>query len=301
MSVQLEKTVDRRRVVKGAAWSVPAVIAAGAVPAQAVSPGKNANATTGLYVTVARTNGATGVQLQAEMNNILWTGPTSEPDVNWDDARGCSNAVPMANGEGIYTPHGTLSSLGKIGGTGFWLSSPQTPDGRPASGTATLGKGAQFAIDYIVLRPGGPRFNTTSKARPWAFRKGTSEVRSDEPTPYRPYFNQVKSDYAPSGPDRVEPVTINGVPYNKWTGTILFTTKADLVAEGPNEKYAQIDLSRPSVTVTSGDVYGFRATVRPVSGTIVTNSNGKRTTTQLTDAVQSQTAYWVPCNLKGAV
>lgn len=300
MSVQLEKTVDRRRVVKGAAWSVPAVIAAGSVPAQAVSPGKNANATTGLFVTVARTNGPTGTQHMADIDQVFWNGPGSEPDFRWDDAQGCSNAVLTTNGEGLFTPRGTIGSDGQIGGTGFWLSSPRTADGQWTSGTASLLAGAQFAVDYVILRVRSDQWTSVTKGRGSGFINGTGRLEKGVSNGYRSHISQVETVRTTSN-ESYKPVTINGRKFYEWSGTLNFKTKADLIASGPTEKYAQLSLAKGPVTGNSGEVFGFRATVRPVSGTIVTNSNGKRTTTQLTDAVQPQTAFWVPCDLKGAV
>lgn len=142
---------SRRSVVKGAAWTVPTVVAAVSAPAFAMS---QVSTDVGLFVSASRSQGGIGYQ-----NGNNTGAGSSTSDLNWNSGAGRpANCNYYTNGEGTFTPHST-SRTGVDGSysssSGFWFATPRQGGEHVKGSTATLEAGARFTTRVTFTVPAG--------------------------------------------------------------------------------------------------------------------------------------------------
>ncbi|MDY6055433.1 hypothetical protein [Micrococcus sp.] len=235
------------------------------------------------------------------------------PDVNWSDATGPS-AYDFMNGEGRYTPVGTLGAVSggaaPARGSGFWISSPLDSSGQPIRGGQTvLKKGAIFQVEFTLTyadqtaangwlkgpRLLGYRYIPNSKTDPaydpaWAQYGGLRPTFwGDTPTTSR--IRKASSEPARTGINSVETT----LQFNSWQatrtslvhrGTATFTTTADVVvptASNGTARYGQLQMDTNTIFEAdlANQLDNITAVLSVVQGTVEVTANGQTTTVPL--------------------
>lgn len=289
--------LSRRKLVKGTAWSVPAVIASTSVPAFAASAPKLA-IQSGLFVSTQYNGGFVGY-VGSNSSTGHATSPSSyfaaapgtqESDLNWNDGTSKPTSISYVNGEGSFTPvtNGATASNGSyLSGSGFWFSVPTTDvnsgTSYVAGSTAVLAAGATFVTQVEFTIPAGanaawPGSNVTVAGQTW--NKAISGNLSTL-TASAPYLQTgaVAGTWSASTPTN----TKNADGSYTFRGTITFkTTTALTLTQSGTKYYAQVIIM--PATVQLNPAYGwnyFSLTSSIQSASITYTGNGVTSTTTL--------------------
>ena len=274
MTSPTKSGISRRRVLTGAAWSAPVVVASAAVPAYAASRE--------LVVEYSAFSQAFDLHPDQPFSTKFGADSVTVP---LENSFG-SSENPKSNGGGNYTPGGSLGD-NTFGGVGFWLSAPLAPDGSYA-GTSTLKAGSTFYVSYTIV------FAKESEVRApetWgttgeggiipAFE--THPGMSVTANPSVKAFNGAAYSYT-----FLEP-TINTTT---WDGDIQITLLEDLSVSSTNGKaaYNQLVFSQiPILYSTTSSTYSLTVEVRagdsPIEVTPASGSAYSATSTNALDQV----------------
>lgn len=283
--------VTRRRATQGVAWAIPALVATGAAPAVAASPG-TVTLDYGVFVTSVYTqpggyfgSDPTGVSTTSAPSTVpgSFSGgrTTGTSDLRWIDGSGPqAGATSYQNGSGSFTPGGTSTTAGRNDGrSGFWFSAPTTAPGTGTGyvGSATLAAGATFTTTFTYTIPAGSAFvYPTYFGKSWN-TAGTATLAHLNPTGNA---NLVDLQAAASLTFSTPTVTTNADGSKTFTGVITTkTTEAITVSAG---KIGQVTFL-PQVSVYSTSYSSFSMTSQissavitysgvPVSGTTLSGS-----------------------------
>lgn len=277
-----DQEMSRRQIMSGLAWSVPAIATAAGAPAYAASPSPYV-ATGGMFNTVEASGygydrydgGARSIQQgfahgTVDGNDRNWNDVTGYPSVAIGNPGVRSNVVNL---QGSYTPGGTTGpTYGQnFYGTGMWVSSPVTADGRAVAGSTTLASGAVFQMCLKIV---GVR--SAAVAAPSGYVQTNSLVANTVSNGTRLAVNGVplslaKTTWSVSGPDSQRLYT--------GQGCITFRTTGDLSVAGTNSKtnYTQLTLT-PGLQLQAGlgnGVMLYCSTLSFVSGSFQVNVGGE--------------------------
>lgn len=265
---------SRRTLVKGAAWTVPALTIAAAAPVLAAS---HDGSRAGLFVQIIGDNGGVGIS-HASTRNPMYP----EEDFNWSDANKVASGLLTANGEGVFTPGGTIGTGSDVAGTGFWISVPMNAnDTAIADGQVILKKGAQFALDYQIQlsfaatanRLADPAKAVDIDGQPrimqnWSAATGITSVNNGSTTT-RASTSAVAMAY------KRESYTYNMDGYDgSQTNPVMnftyrYTTNADVVLKASGGKlYTQLLFSAPPIRAMFNSITAMAVRVRPISGMV---------------------------------
>lgn len=163
--------LSRRTLVKGTAWTVPAIVVAAGAPALASSRPEPTSPTGNSFLAIAAANvnnptikdpiyDYTGTTDSVGLPTVLWKDSSSTPTVNWNDS-GCQSAQTFSRGVGVFTPHGTKGiapgapgagfSDSAVSGSGIWIGSPVDQWGNPMSGRTVLSAGTTIVVTVTAL------------------------------------------------------------------------------------------------------------------------------------------------------
>lgn len=288
--------LNRRQIIKGAAWSAPVVIASTTIPAYAASQVKIQS---GLFVTTQYNGGFVGYTStndsvgHAATPAAYFAAPagSQEADINWNDATGKpTNASLYANGEGSFTPvtnSGTGSAGGYTTSSGFWFSVPttnvKTGANYIAGSKTTLAAGAVFVTQVEFTIPAGanasfPGANVKIAGQTW--NKQITGTRTAQ-TSSTAYLQTVTAagTWVASTPTN----TKNADGSYTFRGTITYTTsQAITVTQTGTKYYAQTEIM--PATVQMDPSYGwnyFQLTSSIQSASISYTANGTTTPTAI--------------------
>lgn len=285
---------SRRALLKGAAWTVPAIAIAAAAPAIANSAGP-AHSRGGLFVQIDGNTNGVGIAHSAT------TSPQyPSTDYHWDDAtRRSGTTLDAANGEGVVTPGGTVGTGSNVSGSGFWMSVPLDGSDKVVPGSSiTLVKGATFALDYQIqlrqdatdkrlARPGVGTVDEQSHIlENWPKEKGTLTTRtgSAHATDVRREESAVAINYTRTGYWWNRGGYDGAQQYPVMNISVRYTTTQDVtLTAGSGKRYTQLLVSAPSYRVYYPWVTAVAVRIRPISGSVRTTIDGQTTPSALLD------------------
>ncbi|WP_172120079.1 hypothetical protein [Actinomyces faecalis] len=290
-------SLPRRGLIRGAAWSVPAIAIAAAAPAAAVSSDRNVpdgkKGPYGLYVSAAATMGGTGYA-GGNNNGGAYTQPEPTSDALWSDARGYPVGSYYTNGEGDFTPYsnsrsGTQNTYAST--SGFWWQAPRDANGEFIKrSTATLVKGATFVTKVTAVFPDTwePNDPATTHFTNWNGLWITDQRTIWADDKGREGTSNTQALGAPT-----HPVAFDNTPHT-WTATPLTYTKqpdGSWLVEGTITATTTRD-SKIEVTAQGGRTYGQ---ARFMPSNILIQTNNGWLGFKLTSWVQNATlTYTVP-------
>lgn len=242
-------------MLRGAAWSAPAVALASNAPAAVASPVTNPNQTSvdyGLYVSTQFNGGYFGYTgsngastgWPTTPQGYFAASPRPESDANWSDAANApTNTSSFVNGEGVFTPatNGGGSTGSYISTSGFWFSvpttSPGTGTGYVAGSSTTLAAGATFVTTVSATIPAGanalwPLQNAKINGTVWNKTLTGSLTLNGTGGTYN-YNVQAPATWTASAPTVVK----NADGSATLTGTITVTTTSNLTVTQTGTKY----------------------------------------------------------------
>lgn len=261
--------------MKGAAWTVPAIAIAAAAPALAASHTGRSQA--GLFVQIVGDTDGVGIAHGGTKMPIY-----PRTDVSWNDETKTASDSLTFNGEGVFTPGGTLGTGKEASGTGFWLSVPMDAGGNAVKNSqVTLKKGATFALDYQIQlgyaatenRLAEPAIDKDIDGQPrlmqnWPGVSGDTDVNSTASAV------RATSSAVPMAYQR-ESYTYNMDGYDGkqdfpvMNFTVRYTTNKDVTLKAASRKlYTQLLLSAPSYRIFWPNMADMAVRVRPISGTV---------------------------------
>lgn len=159
-------SLNRRSLVKGAAWTVPAVVVAPAAPVLAASRPAQGLPTGNTFLSIAAKDvnnpdivdpvyHKADTLASVDLKPVYAMDEKATPTVNWNES-GCQTAQTFARGVGVFTPYGTLNAVAPgegsgfvrtaVGGTGLWIGSPVDASGLGASGKTVLSAGTTIVV-----------------------------------------------------------------------------------------------------------------------------------------------------------
>lgn len=287
---------SRRTLVKGAAWTVPALTIAAAAPVLAASR-EAGKPEAGLFVQIIGDPNGVGIAKSGTANPQY-----PDTDLNWDDATRVSTGRLTSNGEGVFTPGGTVGSGTDTAGTGFWISLPLDENGDVIAGSSiTIPKGASFALDYQIqlkavatdarMNLPGADSNTQGLAstdggpimQNWTAVKGntttdtTSAADRFQASRVRAAYERETYWWKNGGYDGAQGAQVLNFSLRYTTNeaiTFSATTK---------KKYVQLLLTAPSYRAYWPWINYMAVRIRPLSGTVTSKANGAITTMSLLD------------------
>lgn len=298
--MQTESTqVQRRTLVKGAAWAAPLVVASATVPAYAASPSKDQlGIEYGLFVTTSN-NSKMGYNETYGTGTVNPTSPQAyfqassrpESDISWSDATSRpTNSSSYQNGEGSFTPV-TTGATGANGtyasSSGFWWSvpttNPETGTGYIAGSTATLAAGAVFITEVEFTIPAGANAqwstqNVRVAGQIWNKAISGKRTRQNATATYLAVAT-IAGTWSASQPV----ITRNSDGSYTFKGTITYlTTEAYTLTQTGTKYYGQTTIMPATVEVPTN--YGwnyYQQTSYIQSATINYTANGTTTTLPL--------------------
>ncbi len=249
-------SMNRRTLVKGAAWSTPVIAAAAAVPAYASSIDS---------------------EIPTVKYGVFTQAFNSDPSNDFDTRFGldsytvqvanatATSTTPQSAGGGTFTPGGSVGA-GLYGGAGLWFSAPINSKGE-YQGKTYLQGGATLRVTLKFTFPSADEIiepmlwdaGETIEIPTLKYSEGGAKTNN-------PALN------AFNGADLTVSFNEPVIEGNTWTGTMTVTTSANDSATAPADgaiRYGQILASQAPVYLTEvTSSYTLTTTITVISGTL---------------------------------
>ena len=246
--------LNRRALVKGAAWSAPVIISAATVPAYAASTGEEPPTLKfGVFIQAFNSNPANDADARIGLDSYTVQVPNPT----------AASAAPQSAGGGTFTPGGSVGA-GLYGGAGLWISAPVNSQGE-FQGSSYLYGSAHLQVTFEFTFP-----TAADVVAPllWDVDHdaavaviATSEGGAKTNNPAVGAFNGVAYEAKFYEPE------IEG---NTWTGVMDIRTSDFLTATAKGSvRYAQVLASQvPVFFAKVPSNYTLTTTVQVTSGTV---------------------------------
>ncbi|WP_298592073.1 transcriptional initiation protein Tat [uncultured Rothia sp.] len=249
-------SMNRRTLVKGAAWSTPVIAAAAAVPAYASSIDS---------------------EIPTVKYGVFTQAFNSDPSNDFDTRFGldsytvqvanatATSTTPQSAGGGTFTPGGSVGA-GLYGGAGLWFSAPINSKGE-YQGKTYLQGGATLRVTLKFTFPSADEIiepmlwdaGETIEIPTLKYSEGGAKTNN-------PALN------AFNGADLTVSFNEPVIEGNTWTGTMTVTTSTNDSATAPADgaiRYGQILASQAPVYLTEvTSSYTLTTTITVISGTL---------------------------------
>lgn len=287
---------SRRTLMKGAAWTVPALTIAAAAPVLAASTSRIRS---GLFISLVGDSGGVG---SSAVSTVYPQYPAT--DYRWSDNDRVSSSNSAINGEGVFTPGGTIGDAADTTSTGIWLSVPMDAAGNAIPGSSvTLKKGATFALDFQI--------QLSYVATDRRVKNPTAATIDGQPHILQ-NFNLTGTQSTNTASNSVR-ATTSGVPmsykresywwsqagYDGQQGntviniSLRYTTTQDLTLDASSGKlYTQLLFFAPAYRVYYPNMKYLGLRLRPLTGIVASTANGVTIEEALTslDGMQPNTS-----------
>ena len=241
-------SLNRRTLVKGAAWSTPAIAAAAAVPAYASSlDSEIPTVKYGVFTQAFNSNPANDFDTRFGLDSYTVQVANAS----------ATSSTPQSSGGGTFTPGGSVGA-GLYGGAGLWFSAPINSKGE-YQGKTYLQGGATLRVTLKFTFPSADEIiepmlwdaGETIEIPTLKYSEGGAKTNNPALNAFNGADLTVNFD---------EPV-IEG---NTWTGTMTVTTSSDSAI-----RYGQILASQAPVYLTEAtSSYTLTTTITVTSGTL---------------------------------
>ena len=247
-------SLNRRTLVKGAAWSTPAIAAAAAVPAYASSlDSEIPTVKYGVFTQVFNSNPANDYDTRFGLDSYTVQVANAS----------ATSTTPQSAGGGTFTPGGSVGA-GLYGGAGLWFSAPINSKGE-YQGKTYLQGGATLKVTLKFTFPSADEIiepmlwdaGETIEIPTLKYSEGGAKTNNPALNAFNGADLTVNFD---------EPV-IEG---NTWTGTMTVTTSSDSSAPADGAiRYGQILASQVPVYFTEvTSSYTLTTTAQITSGSV---------------------------------
>ena len=247
-------SLNRRTLVKGAAWSTPAIAAAAAIPAYASSiDSEIPTVKYGVFTQAFNSNPANDFDTRFGLDSYTVQVANAS----------ATSSTPQSSGGGTFTPGGSVGA-GLYGGAGLWFSAPINSKGE-YQGKTYLQGGATLRVTLKFTFPSADEIiepmlwdaGETIEIPTLKYSEGGAKTNNPALNAFNGADLTVSFD---------EPV-IEG---NTWTGTMTVTTSSDSSAPADGAiRYGQILASQAPVYLTEAtSSYTLTTTITVTSGTL---------------------------------
>ena len=247
-------SLNRRTLVKGAAWSTPAIAAAAAVPAYASSlDSEIPTVKYGVFTQVFNSNPANDYDTRFGLDSYTVQVANAS----------ATSTTPQSAGGGTFTPGGSVGA-GLYGGAGLWISAPINSKGE-FQGSSWLYPQAHLQVTFEFTFPTAEDvtdpllWDTENDVEIPALAKSEGGAKTNNPA-----LN------AFNGADLTVSFDEPVIEGNTWTGTMTVTTSSDSSAPADGAiRYGQILASQAPVYLTEAtSSYTLTTTITITSGTL---------------------------------
>lgn len=247
--------LNRRALIKGAAWSTPVIATAAAVPAYAASTDALETPTLkfGVFTQAFNSNPANDFDTRFGLDSYTVQVANAS----------ATSSTPQSSGGGTFTPGGSVGA-GLYGGAGLWFSAPINSKGE-YQGKTYLQGGATLRVTLKFTFPSADEIiepmlwdaGETIEIPTLKYSEGGAKTNNPALNAFNGADLTVNFD---------EPV-IEG---NTWTGTMTVTTSSDSSAPADGAiRYGQILASQAPVYLTEAtSSYTLTTTITVTSGTL---------------------------------
>ena len=247
-------SLNRRTLVKGAAWSTPAIAAAAAVPAYASSlDSEIPTVKYGVFTQVFNSNPANDYDTRFGLDSYTVQVANAS----------ATSTTPQSAGGGTFTPGGSVGA-GLYGGAGLWFSAPINSKGE-YQGKTYLQGGATLKVTLKFTFPSADEIiepmlwdaGETIEIPTLKYSEGGAKTNN-------PALN------AFNGADLTVNFDEPAIEGNTWTGTMTVTTSSDSSAPADGAiRYGQILASQAPVYLTEvTSSYTLTTTAQITSGSV---------------------------------
>lgn len=247
--------LNRRALIKGAAWSTPVIATAAAVPAYAASTDALETPTLkfGVFTQAFNSNPANDFDTRYGLDSYT----VQVPNIT------ATSTTPQSRGGGTFTPGGSVGA-GLYGGAGLWISAPINSKGE-FQGSSWLYPQAHLQVTFEFTFPTAEDvtdpllWDTENDVEIPALAKSEGGAKTNNPA-----LN------AFNGADLTVSFDEPVIEGNTWTGTMTVTTRSDSSAPADGTiRYGQILASQAPVYLTEAtSSYTLTTTVTVTSGTL---------------------------------
>ena len=247
--------LNRRALIKGAAWSTPVIATAAAVPAYAASTDALETPTLkfGVFTQAFNSNPSNDFDTRYGLDSYT----VQVPNIT------ATSTTPQSRGGGTFTPGGSVGA-GLYGGAGLWISAPINSKGE-FQGSSWLYPQAHLQVTFEFTFPTAEDvtdpllWDVDNDVEIPALAKSEGGAKTNNPA-----LN------AFNGADLTVSFDEPVIEGNTWTGTMTVTTRSDSSAPADGTiRYGQILASQAPVYLTEAtSSYTLTTTAQITSGNV---------------------------------